>query len=135
MNLTINFHKILIFKAMLFFLIVIWGGYNQTVTQNINNNFFFLDIGGLGFLIFSICSVLSCYYLYKSKKNSRVFFLSLVFLFVIFGFLAELIKPMQISHDFFYIFVFYIVSPLFFILQGIILTLIYFTDLKFNFVK
>ena len=69
------------------------------------------------------------------KKNSRVFFLSLVFLFVVFGFLAELIKPMQINHDFFYIFVFYIVSPLFFILQGIILTLIYFTDLKFNFVK
>ena len=78
MNLTINFHKILIFKAMLFFLIVIWGGYNQTVTQNINNNFFFLDIGGLGFLIFSICYLWSCYSLYKLKKNSRVFFLSLV---------------------------------------------------------
>ena len=135
MDLKKNFHKILIFKAMLFFLIVIWGGYNQTVTQNINNNFFFLDIGGLGFLIFSICYLWSCYYLYKLKKNSRVFFLSLILLFVIFGFLAELIKPMQISHDFFYIFVFYIVSPLFFILQGIILTLIYFTDLKFNFVK
>ena len=130
-----NFHKILIFKAMLFFLIVIWGGYNQTVTQNINNNFSFLDIGGLVFLIFSICYLWSCYYLYKFKKNIRVFFLSLVFLFVIFGFLAELINPMQIRHDFFYIFVFYIVSPLFFILQGIILTLIYFTDLKFNFVK
>ena len=135
MDLKKNFHKILIFKAMLFFLIVIWGGYNQTVTNNINNNFSLLDIGGLGFLIFSICYLWSCYSLYKLKKNSRVFFLSLVFLFVIFGFLAELIKPMQISHDFFYIFVFYIVSPLFFILQGIILTLIYFTDLKFNFVK
>ena len=135
MDLKKNFHKILIFKAMLFFLIVIWGGYNQTVTNNINNNFSLLDIGGLGFLIFSICYLWSCYSLYKLKKNSRVFFLSLVFLFVIFGFLAELIKPMQISYDFFYIFVFYIVSPLFFILQGIILTLIYFTDLKFNFVK
>ena len=101
----------------------------------VDADFSFLDIGGLGFLIFSICYLWSCYYLYKLKKNSRVFFLSLVFLFVIFGFLAELIKPMQISHDFFYIFVFYIVSPLFFILQGIILTLIYFTDLKFNFVK
>ena len=135
MDLEKNFHKILIFKAMLFFLIVIWGGYNQTVTNNINNNFSLLDIGGLGFLIFSICYLWGCYSLYKLKKNSRVFFLSLVFLFVIFGFLAELIKPMQISNDFFYIFVFYIVSPLFFILQGIMLTLIYFTDLKFNFVK
>ena len=135
MDLKKNFHKILIFKAMLFFLIVIWGGYNQTVTNNINNNFSSLDIGGLGFLIFSICYLWSCYSLYKLKKNSRVFFLSLVFLFVVFGFLAELIKPMQINHDYFYIFVFYIVSPLFFILQGIILTLIYFTDLKFNFVK
>ena len=135
MDLEKNFHKILIFKATLFFLIVIWGGYNQTITNYINNNFSLLDIGGLGFLIFSICYLWSCYSLYKLKKNSRVFFLSLVFLFVIFGFLAELIKPMQISHNFFYIFVFYIVSPLFFILQGIMLTLIYFTDLKFNFVK
>ena len=135
MDLKKNFHGILIFKAILFFLIIIWGGYNQTITNNINNNFSLLDIGGLGFLIFSICYLWSCYSLYNLKKNSRVFFLSLVFLFVIFGFLAELIKPMQISYDFFYIFVFYIVSPLFFILQGIILTLIYFTDLKFNFVK
>ena len=135
MDLKKNFHKILIFKAILFFLIVIWGGYNQIVASNINNDFSLLDIGGLGFLIFSIFYLWSCYSLYKLKKNSRVIFLSLVFLFVIFGFLAELIKPMQINHDFFYIFVFYIVSPLFFILQGIILTLIYFTDLKFNFVK
>ena len=135
MDLKKKFHKILIFKAILFFLIVIWGGYNQIVTSNIDSDFSFLDIGGLGFLIFSIFYLWSCYSLYKLKKNSRVFFLSLVFLFVIFGFLAELIKPMQINHDFFYIFVFYIVSPLFFILQGIILTLIYFTDLKFNFKK
>ena len=135
MDLKKNFYKILIFKTMLFFLIVIWGGYNQIVTNNINNDFSLIDIGGLGFLIFSIFYLWSCYSLYILKKNSRVFFLSLVFLFVVFGFLAELIKPMQINHDFFYIFVFYIVSPLFFILQGIILTLIYFTDLKFNFVK
>ena len=135
MDLKKQFHKILIFKGILFFLIVIWGGYNQIVASNINNDFSLLDIGGLGFLIFSIFYLWSCYSLYKLKKNSRVFFLSLVFLFVVFGFLAELIKPMQINHDFFYIFVFYIVSPLFFILQGIILTLIYFTDLKFNFVK
>ena len=135
MDLKKNFYKILIIKTMLFFLIVIWGGYNQIVTSNIDNDFSLLDIGGLGFLIFSIFYLWSCYSLYILKKNSRVFFLSLVFLFVVFGFLAELIKPMQINHDFFYIFVFYIVSPLFFILQGIILTLIYFTDLKFNFVK
>ena len=135
MDLKKQFHKILIFKGILFFLIVIWGGYNQIVTSNIDNDFSFLDIGGLGFLIFSIFYSWSCYYLYILKKNSRVFFLSLVFLFVVFGFLAELIKPMQISYDFFYIFVFYIVSPLFFILQGIILTLIYLTDLKFNFLK
>ena len=135
MDLKKQFQKILIFKGILFFLIVIWGGYNQIVASNINNDFSLSDIGGLGFLIFSIFYLWSCYYLYILKKNSRVFFLSLVFLFVVFGFLAELIKPMQINHDFLYIFVFYIVSPLFFILQGIILTLIYFTDLKFNFVK
>ena len=135
MDLKKQFHKILIFKGILFFLIVIWGGYNQIVASNINNDFSLLDIGGLGFLIFSICYLWSCYSLYNLKKNGREFFLALVFLFVILGFLAELINPMQISYDFFYIFVFYIVSPLFFILQGIILTLIYLTDLKFNFLK
>ncbi len=106
MDLKKNFYKILIIKTMLFFLIVIWGGYNQIVTSNIDNDFSFLDIGGLGFLIFSIFYLWSCYSLYILKKNSGVFFLSLVFLFVIFGFLAELITPMQINHDFFYIFVF-----------------------------
>ena len=88
MDLKKNFYKILIIKTMLFFLIVIWGGYNQIVTSNIDNDFSFLDIGGLGFLIFSICYLWSCYSLYILKKNSRVFFLSLVFLFVVFGFLA-----------------------------------------------
>ena len=135
MDLKKNFYKILIIKTMLFFLIVIWGGYNQIVTSNIDNDFSFLDIGGLGFLIFSIFYLWSCYSLYNLKIHSKEFFLALVFLFIIFGFLAELINPMQISYDFFYIFVFYVVSPLFFILQGIILTLIYFTDLKFNFLK
>ena len=55
MDLKKQFHKILIFKGILFFLIVIWGGYNQIVASNINNDFSLLDIGGLGFLIFSIC--------------------------------------------------------------------------------
>ena len=113
MDLKKQFHKILIFKGILFFLIVIWGGYNQIVASNINDDFSLLDIGGLGFLIFSICYLWSCYSLYNLKKNGREFFLALVFLFVIFGFLAELINPMQFSYDFFYIFVFYIVSPLF----------------------
>ena len=77
-------------------------------------------------------------YFWRDKRLlliCRPYLIKMGVLFVAFGFLAELIKPMQINHDFFYIFVFYIVSPLFFILQGIILTLIYFTDLKFNFVK
>ena len=55
MDLKKQFHKILIFKGFLFFLIVIWGGYNQIVASSINNDFSLLDIGGLGFLIFSIC--------------------------------------------------------------------------------
>ena len=52
MDLKKQFHKILIFKGFLFFLIVIWGGYNQIVASNINNDFSLLDIGSLGFLIF-----------------------------------------------------------------------------------
>ena len=97
MDLKKQFHKILIFKGILFFLIVIWGGYNQIVTSNIDNDFSFLDIGGLGFLIFSICYLWSCYSLYNLKKNGREFFLALVFLFVIFGSILFLI-------DFFFIF-------------------------------
>ena len=115
MDLKKQFHKILIFKGILFFLIVIWGGYNQIVASNINNDFSLLDIGGLGFLIFSICYLWSCYSLYNLKKNGREFFLALVFLFVIFGFLAELINPMQISYDFFLYFCFlYSVSFIFY---------------------
>ena len=68
MDLKKNFYKILIIKTMLFFLIVIWGGYNQIVTSNIDNDFSFLDIGGLGFLIFSIFYLWSCYSLYILKK-------------------------------------------------------------------
>ena len=74
MDLKKNFYKILIIKTMLFFLIVIWGGYNQIVTSNIDNDFSFLDIGGLGFLIFSIFYLWSCYYLYILKKIAECFF-------------------------------------------------------------
>ena len=68
MDLKKQFHKILIIKGILFFLIVIWGGYNQIVTSNINNDFSLLDIGGLGFLIFSICYFWSCFFLYNLKN-------------------------------------------------------------------
>ena len=74
MDLKKQFHKILIFKGFLFFLIVIWGGYNQIVASNINNDFSLLDIGGLGFLIFSICYLWSCYSLYILKKIAECFF-------------------------------------------------------------
>ena len=75
MDLKKQFHKILIIKGILFFLIVIWGGYNQIVASNINDDFSLLDIGGLGFLIFSICYFWSCYSLYNLKKKwQRIFF-------------------------------------------------------------
>ena len=74
MDLKKNFYKILIIKTMLFFLIVIWGGYNQIVTSNIDNDFSFLDIGGLGFLIFSIFYLWSCYSLYILKKIAECYF-------------------------------------------------------------
>ena len=74
MDLKKQFHKILIFKTILFFLIVIWGGYNQIVASNINNDFSLLDIGGLGFLIFSIFYLWSCYSLYILKKIAECFF-------------------------------------------------------------
>ena len=40
--------------GLLFFLIVIWGGYNQIVASNINDDFSLLDIGGLGFLFLKV---------------------------------------------------------------------------------
>ena len=73
MDLKKQFHKILIIKGILFFLIVIWGGYNQIVASNINNDFSLLDIGGLGFLIFSICYFWSCYSIYNLKKIAENF--------------------------------------------------------------
>ena len=129
MNLVEKFKFIVIFKTFLFSLIVIWGGYNQYLNDTyidnemINNSF--LEIGGIIFGFFSIFYFISSYLIYKQKKIGKMMFSLSVFIFVFLGFFSELLSPNQFFMDFFYLFIFYIVSPIFFIIQGIVLSMIY----------
>ena len=57
----------------------------------------------------------------------------LVLLFIILGFLSEIVNPMAVSKNLFYLFIFYIVSPLFFVVQGTVGAMLYFSDIRQRF--
>ena len=116
--------KAVLVKSLLFLLIVFWGGYNSTVMNIRGAREYFTDIGNVLFLVFSIIYMFNAFLLIKLKNLGRLTFLPLVLLFVFLGFISELFNPMQIKQDYFYLFTFYIISPLFFIMQGIVLSLL-----------
>ena len=76
---------------------------------------------------------LNAFFLTKLKKLARLTYLPLVLLFVFLGFISELFNPMQIKQDYFYLFTFYIISPLFFIMQGVVLTMLMSKSVQENF--
>ena len=82
------------------------------------------DIGNVLFLIFSLCYMLNAFFLIKLKTLGQLTYLPLVIIFIFLGFISELFNPMQIKNDYFYLFIFYIVSPLFFIMQGFVLCML-----------
>ena len=129
----INFKKTVLVKLLLFLLIVFWGGYNSTTINTNGNSEYFTDIGNLLFLVFSIIYMFNAFFLIKLKNLGRLTYLPLVLLFVFLGFISELINPMQIKQDYFYLFIFYIISPLFFIMQGIVLTILMSKSAQENF--
>ena len=127
------FTKAVLVKSLLFLLIVLWGGYNSSLVGTKGSAEYFTDVGNILFLFFSIIYMLNAFFLIKLKNLGRLTFLPLVLLFVFLGFISELINPMQIKQDFFYLFIFYIISPLFFIMQGIVFTMLMSKSVQENF--
>ena len=116
--------KAVLVKSFLFLLIVFWGGYNSAMVNTNSSSKNFTDIGNALFLLFSIFYMLNAFFLVRLKALGRLTFLPLVIIFIFLGFISELFNPMQIKNDFFYLFIFYIVSPLFFIMQGFVLCML-----------
>ncbi len=119
-----DFKKAVLVKSLLYLLIVIWGGYNSTAMNTNVSREYFTDVENVLFLVFSIIYMLNAFFLIKLKNLGRLTYLPLVLLFVFLGFISEFFNPMQIKQDYFYLFIFYIISPLFFIMQGIVFTML-----------
>ena len=128
-----DFKKAVFVKSLLFLVIVLWGGYNSTVMDTSGSRQYYTDVGNVLFFFFSIIYMLNAFFLIKLKNLGRLTYLPLVLLFVFLGFLSELLNPMQIKQDIFYLFTFYIISPLFFIMQGVVLTMIMSKSVQENF--
>ena len=127
------FTKAVLAKSFLFLLIVLWGGYNSTLVNTKGSTEYFTDVGNILFLVFSIIYMFNSFFLIKLKNLGRLTYLPLVLLFVFLGFISELFNPMQIKQDYFYLFTFYIISPLFFIMQGVVVTMLMSKSVQENF--
>ena len=129
-----TFKNIILLKVSLLILIIIWGGTIQLSNSesSVRNNL--TDLGGILFTVFSVLYLITCYQLYKFKTLGKKLLVSLVLIFIILGFVTELMNPMQIDKDLFFLFIFYIVSPMFFVTQGLVIGMIYFSSIKEKFV-
>ena len=133
MNLEKNLKKNIILQLFMFLIIIIWGGYVQSTNAENEINNVFINIGGIFFAIFSVLYFISLFLLYKFINLGKKLFLPLVTLFIILGFLNEFLNPSEFNKDIFYLIVFFLISPIFFISQGIIIYLIYFSEIKNKF--
>jgi len=127
------FKQLIIFNVVLFVLIIIWGGtvqMNNANNSEINN---FSTIRNLLFTLFSLSYFFVSYKIYKFKNVGKKLFIPLVLTFIILGFLGELLYTLEIIQDLFYLIIFYIVSPLFFVVQGILAGMLYFSEFSDNF--
>ena len=127
------FKNIILCKSFLLILIIILGGTVQiSNAENIGRNDF-TDLGGILFSIFSALYLMTCYQLYNFKAVGKKVFAPLVALFVVMGFVTEVMNPMQIDKNLFYLVIFYIVSPIFFIAQGLVIGMVYFSSISKQF--
>ena len=128
-----TFKNIILLKVALLILIIIWGGTIQLSNSesSVRNNL--TDLGGILFTLYSVLYLITCYQLYKFKTLGKKLLVSLVLIFIILGFVTELMNPMQIDKDLFFLFIFYIVSPMFFVTQGLVIGMIYFSSIKEKF--
>ena len=127
------FKNAVLTKSLLFILIIFWGGYNAMKANDGSGNENFTDFGSVLFMVFSFLYLLNAFFLYKFKTLGRQTYLPLVLLFVFLGFLGEMFNPMQITRDYFYLIVFYVISPFFFIIQGVVLSMIISKKFQKNF--
>ena len=127
------FKNIILVKLAFLILIIIWGGAVQLSKSGnaLSNNL--TDLGGVFFTMFSALYLVACYQLYKFKTLGKKLLVPLVLLFIILGFVTELMNPMQVEKDLFFLFFFYIVSPLFFVAQGLVVGMIYFSSINEKF--
>ena len=128
------FRKLIVSNAVILLSIMVWGGYQASsnpspMTPSV------IDIGGLVFMLFSVAYFVNSYLLYQFIPFGKVTYLPLVLSFIGIGFIGEIISPMQVNKDLFYLIIFYIVSPVFFIIQGLILGMIYFTSIEDSFLS
>ena len=127
------FKNAVLLKSLLFLIIIFWGGYNSINVGTSSDGEFVTDFGNALFVVFSILYLLNSFFLIKFNRIGRLTYLPMVLLFVLLGFLSEILNPMQIKQDYFYIFIFYIISPLFFIMQGIVFTMLMSKSVQENF--
>ena len=128
-----TFKNIILLKVALLILIIIWGGTIQISNSesSIRNNL--TDLGGILFTLFSVLYLITCYQLYRFKTLGKKLLVSLVLIFIILGFVTELMNPMRLDKDLLFLFIFYIVSPMFFVTQGLVIGMIYFSGIKEKF--
>ena len=109
------FKRLIVYKVLMLVLIIIWGGSVQiSNTDNTDSNYL-TDLGGLLFFMFSVVYFYVCYQLYSFKSLGKRLFVPLVLLFIFLGFLSE------------------IVSPLFFVVQGVVAAMLHFSDVRQHF--
>ena len=127
------FKNIILYKSILLILIIIWGGTVQISSAESSDRNNLTDLGGILFSIFSVFYLMTCYQLYNFKVVGKKVFAPLVALFVVLGFVTEVVNPMQIDKNLFYLVIFYIVSPIFFIAQGLVIGMVYFSSISQQF--
>ena len=127
------FKRLIVYKALMLVLIIIWGGSVQMSNADnpVGNNL--TDLGGLLFFIFSVVYFFVSYQLFIFKPLGKRLFAPVVLLFIVLGFVSELINPMDVNKNLFYLFIFYIVSPLFFVVQGVVAAMLYFSGVGDHF--
>ena len=127
------FKQLIILKVVLFVLIIIWGGTVQMDDGNNSQANNFSTLRTLLFTLFSLSYFFGCYKIYKFKNVGKKLFIPLVLTFIVLGFLGEFLYSLEINQDLFYLIIFYIVSPLFFVVQGIVAGMLYFPELSDKF--
>ena len=127
------FKNIILYKSILLILIIIWGGTVQISNAESSDRNNLTDLGGILFSIFSVLYLITCYQLYNFKVIGKKLFAPLVAAFIVLGFATETINPMQIDKNLFYLVIFYIVSPIFFIAQGLVMGMIYLSSINEKF--